>query len=175
MPSISKALLEPKPCQNQCRHMTSLGHNNLVRAMNITGRNTIRIETVQLGINVFILLHVVIWLSKTYKGVYGQNNLGESPHPPGSGQLVPKTTRTQDNSYPSQLVPKTTRTQDNSYPRQLVTTTTRTQDNSYPGQIVPRTTRTHVVWYHIYVIRYHTIRYHIMSYDHYMMSYHIIA
>ena len=49
----------------------------------------------------------------------------------GSGQLVPKTTRTQDNSYPGQLVPKTTRTQDNSYPRQLV----------------PRTTRTHVVWY----------------------------
>ena len=33
----------------------------------------------------------------------------------GSGQLVPRTTRTQDNSYPRQLVPKTTRTQDNSY------------------------------------------------------------
>ena len=38
----------------------------------------------------------------------------------GSEQLVPKTTRTQDNSYPRQLVPRTTRTQDNSYPRQLV-------------------------------------------------------
>ena len=30
------------------------------------------------------------------------------------GQLVPKTSRTQDNSYPRQLVPKTSRTQDNS-------------------------------------------------------------
>ena len=30
------------------------------------------------------------------------------------GQLVPKTTRTQDNSNPGQLVPRTTRTQDNS-------------------------------------------------------------
>ena len=47
------------------------------------------------------------------------------------GQLVPKTTRTLDNSYPIQLVHKTTRTQDNSYPRQLVPRTTRTQDNSY--------------------------------------------
>ena len=67
---------------------------------------------------------------------------------PGSGQLVPKTTRTQDNSYPrpdhsypEQLAPKTTRTQDNPYPRQLVPTTTRTQVNSYPGQHVPKTTR----------------------------------
>ena len=87
----------------------------------------------------------------------------------GSGQLVPKTTRTQDNSYPRKLVPKTTRTHENSYPGQLVprTTrvvlgtsflgyelsiipgsgqlvpkTTRTQDNSYPWQLVPRTTRT---------------------------------
>ena len=32
----------------------------------------------------------------------------------GSGQLVPKTTRAQDNSYPGQPVPKTTRTQDKS-------------------------------------------------------------
>ena len=32
----------------------------------------------------------------------------------GSGQLVPRTTRTQDNSYPRQLVPRTTCTQDNS-------------------------------------------------------------
>ena len=53
------------------------------------------------------------------------------------GQVVPKTTRTQDNSYPRQLVPKTTRTQDNSYPGQLVPRTTRTQDDSYPGQLVP--------------------------------------
>ena len=30
------------------------------------------------------------------------------------GQLVPKTTRTQDESYPGQLVPMTTRTQGNS-------------------------------------------------------------
>ena len=52
--------------------------------------------------------------------------------PTGSGQLVPKTTRTQDNSYPRQLVPRTTRTQDNSYPRQIVPRTTRTQVNSYP-------------------------------------------
>ena len=34
----------------------------------------------------------------------------------GSGHLVPKTTRTQDNSYPRQLVPKTTCTPNNSYP-----------------------------------------------------------
>ena len=62
---------------------------------------------------------------------------------PGSGQLVPKTTRTQDNSYPGQLVPKTTRT----------------QDNSYPGQLVPKTTR---MWYHIisHIISYHTIPCH---------------
>ena len=33
----------------------------------------------------------------------------------GSGQLVPKTTRTQDNSYPGQLVPKTTRTSCHGY------------------------------------------------------------
>ena len=58
------------------------------------------------------------------------------------GQLVPKTSRTQDNSYPRQVVPRTTRTQDNSYPRRLVPKTSRTQDNSYPGQLVPRTTRT---------------------------------
>ena len=32
------------------------------------------------------------------------------------GQLVPKSSRTQVNSYPSQLVPKSTRTQVNSYP-----------------------------------------------------------
>ena len=32
------------------------------------------------------------------------------------GQFAPKTTRTQDNSYPRQLVPRTIRTQDNSYP-----------------------------------------------------------
>ena len=60
----------------------------------------------------------------------------------GSGQLVPKTTRAQDNSYPGQLVPKSSHTHDNSYPRQLVprTTrpkTTRTQDNSQPNQLVP--------------------------------------
>ena len=60
----------------------------------------------------------------------------------GSGQFVPKTTRTQDNSYPGQLVPKTTRTQDNSNPGQLVPRTTITQDDSYPGQLIPRTTRT---------------------------------
>ena len=53
------------------------------------------------------------------------------------GQLVPKTSRIQDNSYPRHLVPKTTRTQDISYPWQLVPKTTRTQDNSYPGQLVP--------------------------------------
>ena len=41
------------------------------------------------------------------------------------GQLVPKTTRTQDNSNPIQLVPG-----------QLVSKTTGTQDNSYPGQRV---------------------------------------
>ena len=64
------------------------------------------------------------------------------------GQLVPKTTRTQDNSYPRQLVPRTTRTQDNSYPGRLVPKTTRTQDNSYPGQLVPRTTRTHQFGYY---------------------------
>ena len=52
------------------------------------------------------------------------------------GQLVPKTTRTQENSYPRQLVPRTTRTQDNSYPGQLVPKTTRTQDVSYPAQLV---------------------------------------
>ena len=43
------------------------------------------------------------------------------------GQLVTKTTRIQDNSYPRQLVPR-----DNSYPRLPVPKTTRTQDNSYP-------------------------------------------
>ena len=58
------------------------------------------------------------------------------------GQLVPKTSRIQDNSYPRHLVPKTTRTQDISYPWQLVPKTTRTQDDSYPRQLVPRTTRT---------------------------------
>ena len=36
------------------------------------------------------------------------------------GQLVPKTSRTQDNSYPWQLVPETNRTQDSAYPRQLI-------------------------------------------------------
>ena len=50
---------------------------------------------------------------------------------PGSRQLVPKTTRTQDNSYPRQLVPRTTRTQDNSYPGQLVPMTTRTLPFGY--------------------------------------------
>ena len=62
----------------------------------------------------------------------------------GSGQLVPKTTRTQDNLYPRLLVPSTTRTQVKSYPSQLAPKTTRTQDNSYPGQLVPKTTRTWV-------------------------------
>ena len=42
------------------------------------------------------------------------------------GQLVPKTTRTQDNSHQRRLVPRITRTQDDSYPRQLVPRTTRT-------------------------------------------------
>ena len=60
----------------------------------------------------------------------------------GSGQLVPKTTRTQDNSYPGQLVPRATRTKDNSYPGRLVPRTIRTQDDSYPGQLVPKTTIT---------------------------------
>ena len=41
------------------------------------------------------------------------------------------TTRTQVNSHPGQLVFKTTHTQDNS-----------SQDNSYPGQLVPKSTRT---------------------------------
>ena len=70
----------------------------------------------------------------------------------GSGQLVPKTAPTQDNSYPGHLVPKTTRypgqlvprtprTHDNSHPRRLVPRTTRTQDNSYPRRLVPSTTR----------------------------------
>ena len=59
-----------------------------------------------------------------------------------NGQLVPKTIRTQDNSYPGQLVPRTTRTRDDSYPRRLVPKTTRTQDDSYLGQLVPKTTRT---------------------------------
>ena len=36
------------------------------------------------------------------------------------GQLVTRTTWTQDDSHPRQLIPKTTRTQDNSYPRPLV-------------------------------------------------------
>ena len=116
----------------------------------------------------------------------------------GSGQLVPKSTRTQDNSYPRQLVPKTTRTQDNSYPRQLVPKTTRTQDNSYPGQLVPRwydmkwcdmiwcdVMRRDMMWYDM--IRYDIISYiwydtilcdtiscHIISrYD--VISYHIIS
>ena len=41
------------------------------------------------------------------------------------GRLVPKTTRTQDNSYPRRLVPRTTRTQDDSYPRKFVPRTSR--------------------------------------------------
>ena len=70
-----------------------------------------------------------------------QTPQGESVAKPETdyGQLVPKTTRTQDNSYPRQLVPRTTRTQDNSYPGQLIPKTTRTQDDSYPGQLVHRT------------------------------------
>ena len=73
--------------------------------------------------------------------------------PLGSGQLVPKTTRTRDSSYPGQLVPKTTRTQDNSYPRC-------TQDNSHPGQIVRMTSLTwtiiHRLW-QIYRIPFHCL------------------
>ena len=52
----------------------------------------------------------------------GNQGLSEQDH----GQLVPKTTRTQDISYPRQLVPRITRTQDNSYQRRLVPNTTRT-------------------------------------------------
>ena len=49
--------------------------------------------------------------------------------------------RTQANSYSRQVVPKTIRTSDNSYPnnsypRQLVANAFRTQDNSYPRQLV---------------------------------------
>ena len=58
------------------------------------------------------------------------------------GQLVPKTTRTQDNLYLRQLVPRTTRSQDNLNPGQLVPKTTRTQDNSYPRELLPKITRT---------------------------------
>ena len=59
---------------------------------------------------------------------------------PRTRQLVPRTTRAQDNSYPWQLVHKTTITQDDSYPGQLVPRTTRTQDDSFQAQVVPRTT-----------------------------------
>ena len=73
------------------------------------------------------------------------------PHSPHEASICDK--------WSGQIIPKTTRTQDNSYPRQFVPRTTRTQDNSYPGQLVP-------MWYDIisYMIRYHTIRYHIISY-----------
>ena len=68
-------------------------------------------------------------------------------------QLVPKTTRTHDNSYPRRFESNTTRAHDNSYPRRLVPKTTRmqdnsfrrratgTQDNSYPRQLVPKIKR----------------------------------
>ena len=39
-----------------------------------------------------------------------------TPRIMGSGHLVPKTVRTQDNSCPGQLVPKASRNQDTSYP-----------------------------------------------------------
>ena len=45
----------------------------------------------------------------------------------GSGQPVPKTTHTEDNSYQGQLVPNMTGI----------------HDGSYPGQLEPRTSRTH--------------------------------
>ena len=77
-----------------------------------------------------------MWRSNSYFQIYMCNEPKQTCNVNSysilTGQLVPKTTRTQDNSYPRQLVPKTTRTQDNSYPRQLVPKTTRTQDNSYP-------------------------------------------
>ena len=63
-------------------------------------------------------------------------------YPRGSGQLVPKTTRTQDISYPEQILPKSTPTQDIWYPGYLVPRTIRTQDNSYTGQRVPNTNHT---------------------------------
>ena len=59
-----------------------------------------------------------------------------------TGQLVRKTTRTRDNSYPGQLIPRITRTLDSSYPILLVSRTTHDQDDSYPRQLIPNATRT---------------------------------
>ena len=84
-----------------------------------------------------------MWRSNSYFQIYMCNEpklkCNVNSHSVLTGQLVPRTTRTQDNSYPRQLVPRTTRTQDNSYPRRLA----------------PRTTRTHVVWYGALGFRYH--------------------
>ena len=54
---------------------------------------------------------------------------------------MPRTIRTQDESYQRQPVPKTNRAQDNSYPSRIVTRLvpkkTRTQEKSHPGKLLP--------------------------------------
>ena len=45
------------------------------------------------------------------------------------------------NSYPVQLVPSTTRTQDDSHQRKFLPKATPTHYNSYPVLVIPRTTR----------------------------------
>ena len=77
-------------------------------------------------------------------------------------QLVPWTSRIQDNSYPWQLVPRATLTQDNPSPGQIVTKKTQSikdhtwcitlsssQDlnNLYPRQLVPRKSLTQDISY----------------------------
>ena len=81
-------------------------------------------------------------------------------------------TRDLDIYYPRQLVPRTSRTQDNSSPRQLMPKTTRTQDNPYPRQTVP-------MWFNMIWnnVRWDDIWYDVIWYDmissHITMRYHI--
>ena len=80
--------------------------------------------------------------------------MSHSSYIPHQSQLVPKSTRTQVNSYTGQLAPmshlsqvasKSSRIQVNSYPyHQLAPKSTRTQVNSHPNKFATKSTRTQV-------------------------------
>ena len=72
------------------------------------------------------------------------------------GQIIPKTTHTQDKSYPGKPVPKTTRTQDSPYLGQIIT---KNQNEPYFNFFSwPNQNDVKIVWLWFLGFNYHFIK-----------------